>query len=138
MKTTNKIILAAAIALGVTNAGRAAKLRHPKMQMLDHVLNQTPKGIDDIVCMKKLVSKVQDEVAQYKGRHSDITRGGEQEEEFLTRVKDDLLTPSLEFLGLIHDFHVVVEPLVKESLAPLREDGIDPRDAFILYPFFGK
>ena len=80
--------------------------------------------------MKKSVGALKKELAAFRGEATTT------EAEFLAQAKDRLLTPAAHFLSYIYDFQVVVEPLVKESLTPLADEGVDPDDAFILYRFF--
>ena len=136
MKTNKKFMLAAAVVLGASSLSNAAILQHPRMQMLDHAFNKAPSMLDEIVRMKKIVSRIQGEVTAFKGRHSDQTRGGAQEEEFVAATCKELIEPNQEFLGYIYDYQALIESVVKESLSPLSQDTIDPKDAFILYRFF--
>ena len=136
MKMNSKLLLAATIAVTAPSHMQASSLKNPVMAMLDQTFNQWPYMVEDIVQMRKTAKNIQLEVEEYKGRHSDVTRGGEQEEVFVAGATKELIEPNVEVLGYIYDFKTMVDPLVKESLAPLSEATIDPKDAFILFRFF--
>ncbi len=106
-----------------------ARLKHPKMQMLDHAFAAAPKGVDQIIDMKRVVTELQKELDVFTSN-----RGNEVA--FLEGAKTKLLDTGSCFLERIYTFKVMVEPLVKESLMALADDGVDPDDAFVLYRFF--
>ena len=132
MKTNKSLLLAAVCCFTFASHSGAAVLKHPKMRMLDSLFAQSPFMLEELVGMKKVIIKVEADVATFKTTGQE----GVLEDEFVTSACEELLDTTRDFLAYIYDFQTVVEPLVRESLSPLTEEGIDPKDAFFLYRFF--